>query len=677
MAEAFLLAMVGGYGVGAVGAVAAPSDRAARGLTALGAVVGGLAGLGLAGATLIAGATPALALSELFSAVGGVSLRLDRLGAFFLALVSLGAVPAAIFGLGYTRSYEGRRSLGQLGLMLNLFLLTMSLVPLADNVLTFIAMWEGMSLTSYFLVMTEHDEPETVRAGNWYLAMTQVGLAFLLSAFFLLAGGGPGDFAELRASATALPEELRAVIFVLAVIGFGAKAGLVPLHVWLPRAHPAAPSHISALMSGVMIKLGVYGILRMGLDLLGGGPPWWGVLLLVLGAASAVLGILYALHENDLKRLLAYSSVENVGIIVIALGAGLMFQAYSLPGLAALAFTGALYHALNHAAFKSLLFLGAGAVLHATGTRDMDALGGLIKRMPRTAAMFLLGAAAISALPPLNGFVSEWLVLQALLGGASIPQAEVAVMMPIAVAMLALTGGLAAACFVKAFGITFLGMSRSLEADRAHEASPSMQIGMGLPAIVSVALGLGAFAIVPAIESVWTGMGGVAPGPLTLGLGFPAGVAAGYGTMSPSLIMLSLVVVLVLLPLALRVFGAARGLRVGATWGCGRIGQTPRMQYTGASFAEPLRRVFAALYRPAEDLSLDVHPESRYFVQTIAYRARITPWIDRYVYDPVIALVKVGAARARALQSGSVHAYLTYLVAAMVVLLAVLMAWPD
>jgi hydrogenase-4 component B len=673
VASILFFLMLGGYGAGAVCAVVLRRGRAARDLTAAGAMAGGAAGLGLALHVLLTGATFDLDVPRLLTLAGGLALRLDGLGAFFLAVVSLVAIPAALYGAGYSEVYEGRRSLSQLGAMLNLFLLTMSLVPLADNVLSFLVAWEGMSLTSYFLVMTESDEPETVRAGLWYVGMTQFGLAFLLGAFLLFAGQGGTGFGELRALAPSLSPGLRSVVFALALIGFGSKAGLVPLHVWLPLAHPAAPSHVSALMSGVMIKMGVYGLLRVGLDLLGGGPAWWGGVVLAAGAASALLGVLYALMEHDLKRLLAYHSVENIGIIFIGLGAGWMFQSYGLGTLAALGFVGGLYHTINHACFKSLLFLGAGGVLHATGSRNMEELGGLIKRMPQTGLYFLIGAAAISALPPLNGFASEWLVFQALLGGSAIPQSEVAVLMPVAVALLALTSGLAAACFVKAFGITFVGIPRSAGAARAHEAPRSMRYGMAVLAAACVALGLGAFVIVPALGRVLAGQRGLAAPAFALRV--PLEVAVASGRMSPALLGLGLVLLLIAIPLCLRFFGAARALRVAETWGCGRIAQTPRMQYTATAFAEPLRRVFAALYRPAEDLSIDAHPASRYFVQSIEYRTQILPWFERYLYEPVIAWVKFWAARARAVQSGSVHAYLSYLVAALVVLLGLLMVW--
>jgi len=670
-----LLLVVAGYGLGALAAVLLGSGRGGRVLTAAGAMVGAGAGLLLALDALATGAPFALDLPGLLSVAGGLALRLDSLGAFFLAVVSLVALPAALYGAAYSRVYEGRHSLRLLGVMLNLFLLSMSLVPLADNVLTFLAMWECMSLSSYFLVMTESDEPETVRAGNWYLAMTQFGVAFLLAAFLLLSTGGGTSFDELRAGAASLSPALGAAVFLLALVGFGSKAGLIPLHVWLPLAHPAAPSHVSALMSGVMIKMGVYGMLRVGLDLLGGGPAWWGGLVLAAGAVSALLGVLYALMEHDLKRLLAYHSVENVGIIFIGLGAGWMFQSYGLPALAALAFVGGLYHTVNHACFKALLFLGAGSVLHATRSRNMEELGGLVKRMPRTALLFLVGAAAISALPPLNGFVSEWLVFQALLGGAAIPQAEVAVLMPIAVAMLALTSGLAAACFVKAFGITFLGMPRSTGAAQAREVPRSMQAGMAVLAAACVGLGLGAFVMVPALGVVVAGRSGMPEGTVAFTLELPLRVGGAYGQMSPAALFVGLALLLALIPLALRLLGAARALRVSDAWGCGRVAQTPRMQYTATSFAEPLRRVFAELYRPSEDLSIDFHPESRYFVQSIEYESHILPWFERYLYEPLIARVKVWAARARAIQSGSVHAYLSYLVGALVLLLGLLMAW--
>jgi hydrogenase-4 component B len=679
--------MIGGYLAGAIGACVFSRGLVARWLTGVGALVGGASALTLGGGKLMGWLSADLALvwiTEKPSLVGsdqGVAAAyiVHPLSAVFLAVVGAIAIPAALYSIGYARAWEGRRSLRMPGVMLNLFLLCMSVVPLAESIFWFVLFWEGMAISSYLLVMTEADEPETVRAGIWYLGMTQFGLGFILAAFFLLLPpDGSGDFTALARHAATLSPDLKSLVFVLALIGFGSKAGLVPLHVWLPSAHPAAPSHVSALMSGVMIKLGVYGVLLFTLRLLGGGPVWWGGLVLTLGAISALLGVLYALMEHDLKRLLAYHSIENIGIIFIGVGAGMMFLSYGLPALAVLGFVGGLYHTINHACFKGLLFLGAGSVLHATHTRNMEEMGGLIKRMPRTALFFLVGAAAISALPPLNGFVSEWVVFQALLGGASIPRREVAVLMPVAVAMLALASGLAAACFVKAFGITFLGIARSHEAEQAHEVPASMQVAMAALALACVVLGAAAYAMVPALARAVAGLAGLPPasvmtvrGSLSLPLSAPGAV----GQISPLSILLGLVLLLAAVPTALWLFRASRALRVSDTWGCGRIAQTPRMQYTATAFAEPLRRIFAALYRPTEDVSIDFHPESRYFVQSIAYRAHIVPWFERYLYDPVIDRVMAWAAHVRAIQSGSLHAYLTYLVAALVTMLGLLLLW--
>jgi len=667
--------MLAGYAFGAAGALLAPGGAAARRWAATGAAAGGGAGLVLALTVIASGAPFLLDAPGLLSVADGLVIRLDAMGAFFLALVGLVAIPCGVYGAGYSAAYEGRYSLRFLGAMLNAFLLSMSLVPCAGNVLTFLLMWEGMSLTSYFLVMTETDEPDTVLAGGWYLAMTHGGLALVLSAFLLLAAGASTTaFGDLRAAAALLSPATRDAVFCLALLGFGSKAGIIPLHVWLPRAHPAAPSHVSALMSGVMIKLGVYGVLRVGLDLLGGGPAWWGALLIGLGALSAVLGVLYALMENDLKRLLAYSSVENVGLIFIGVGAGFLFLSLGAVPAAVLALSAGLYHALNHAAFKGLLFLGAGSVLHATHTRDMNRLGGLIRRLPWTAFCFLTGSLAIAGLPPLNGFVSEWLLFQSLLPGIGSPAPLVAPLMTLAVGILALTGGLAAAGFVKAFGITFLAMPRSDEAGAAHEAPRSMRVGMGILAVACAGLGLAAVPILAALGGVLAGHAGLPVAAVRPGGGLLLSTPGGFARMSPTLVALGLIAAIAGVWLGVRLLGAGRRLRVGETWGCGRGIQTARMEYTSTAFAEPLRRVFAELYRPTQDLSIDFHPESRYFVQSIEYRSEVVPWFERYLYAPVIARVNAWAVRARAVQSGSAHAYLTYLVIALLGLLAILLA---
>jgi len=669
--------MVFAYTFGVLSALLAGKGAFGRGLVALGAVVGAGAGSALGATVILTGAPFTLTVPALLPTAGGLALRLDPLAAFFLILIGLGAIPAAIYGAGYSATYEdGRASLRLLGVMFNLFLLTMSLVTLADNVFTFLLMWEGMSLTSYFLVITESNEAETLRAGGWYAAMTHTGFVLLLAAFVLLMNGGAGAFADLRVGAAALPTPTRNLIFLLALLGFGSKAGIVPLHVWLPRAHPAAPSHVSALMSGVMIKMGVYGLLRVALDLLGGGPTWWGALVLSMGAVSALLGILYALMENDLKRLLAYSSVENIGIIFMGVGAGLLFGARQLPTAAALAFVAALYHALNHTAFKGLLFMGAGSVLHATHTRDMNRMGGLIKRMPWTALFFLIGAVAIAGIPPLNGFVGEWLLFQALLPGVSLEQPVVAALVTLAVGMLALTGGLAAAGFVKVFGITFLAIPRSPAAEHAHEAPRSMQLGMGLLVLACLALGLAPTVVVPLLGRVVAGLDGLPATPPAFVTGLSLQIPAGFAEISPALAALGLLVVLGLVPVAMWALRVNRQLRIGDTWGGGRIGQTPRMEYTATAFAEPLRRVFAELYRPTKELTIDFHPESKYFVQSIAYRSEIRSWFEEFIYDPLVYAVQWLSRQVRRLQSGSLHGYVAYLFVVLVLMLGALL-WPG
>jgi hydrogenase-4 component B len=490
--------------------------------------------------------------------------------------------------------------------------------------------------------------------------------------FLLLSGGDwTASFTTLQAHAAGMDPLLRSIVFLAAFIGFGSKAGIVPLHVWLPMAHPVAPSHISALMSGVLIKMGIYGILRIGLDLLGGGPAWWGGIVLALGIVSAVVGVLYALMEQDLKRLLAYSSVENIGIILIGLGAGFVFQSYGLMNLALLGFMGGLYHTINHAAFKGLLFLGAGSVLRATHTRNMEEMGGLIKRMPWTAFFFLVGAAAISALPPLNGFASEWMVFQALLDGFKIPEPEMAILMPLAIGMLALASGLAAACFVKAFGITFLALPRSEAAEKAKEAPKTMLIGMGCLSVLCAGLGVLPFAVAPQISRIIAGLGGLPTTPESFAINLSLRIPNSTAQISPTLIAVGLLVILGLLPLLLRILKVNRNTRVTATWGCGRIGQTPRQEYTATAFAEPLKRVFAQFTRPTKELTIDFHPESKYFVQSIEYHSEITPWFEKYLYNPLIGALQFSARHVRQLQSGSLHLYLLYICVIMVVLLAV------
>ena len=663
--------LITAFGVGVLGTLILWRPTWARTFSAVCAITGSVSAFAL-GVEGLSSESPSDLIVPEWLAAAGFAFRLDGLGAFFLLVIGLVGTAVAIYGYGYTKHYEGRYSLRGTGSLLNVLLLALCLQVIVNNALTFLFCWEIITLSAYLLVLTEHDQPGTVRAGIWYIAMSHVGFAALVAAFLLLGSGDfTTSFEALRATSTGLSPHLRDAVFILALFGCGSKSGIIPLHVWLPMAHPVAPSHVSALMSGVVIKIGIFGLLRVVIDILGVGPVWWGGAVLAAGTISALLGVLYALMEHDIKRLLAYHSVENIGIILIGAGAGMIFRSYGLMALATLGIIGALFHTINHASFKGLLFLGAGSILNATHTRNMEKMGGLIKRMPWTAVFFLIGSVAISALPPLNGFASEWVIFQSLLGGAKIPRPEVAAVIPLAVGILALTSGLAAACFVKAFGITFLAVPRSDEAVEAHESPLSMRFGMLLLALACIALGLTPHWTVPVFGQIADGLIGVPHTPQSFTLNLSLTTSPNETVISPAFVAVGLLVLLVVPPLVFWVLRVNRRTKIGPSWGCGRIGQTPRMEYTATSFAEPLRRIFAALYRPTKKLSIDFHPESKYFVESIEYRSEITPWFEKMLYYPFLDFIQMLSTLIRRLQSGSLHLYLAYISIALLVLLLV------
>jgi hydrogenase-4 component B len=598
----------------------------------------------------------------------GTHLRLDALSGFFLVLVGLGGAGASLFALGYGRhEAHPERVLP----FYPAFLAGMALVTIADDAFTFLFAWELMSLTSWALVKAHHQDPDNARAGFVYLIMaTFSGMALLLG-FGLLAGAQGGyAFDSMRASH---PDTVTAaVVLVVALIGAGSKAGLVPLHVWLPLAHPAAPSHVSALMSGVMTKVAIYGFIRIVFDLLGPNEWWAGTVVLALGGITAVLGVLHALMERDLKRLLAYSTVENIGIVFIGLGLALAFRATGFQAGAALALTAALFHAFNHTLFKSLLFFGAGAVLNATGERDMETMGGLIHRMPRTSFAVLVGCMAISALPPLNGFASEWLTFQAVLLHPELPQWGLKLMIPVDGAALALAAALAAACFVRAFGIVFLGRPRSDAAAQAREVDPWSVTAMLVFASLCLLAGIVPGAVIDSIAPVARAMTG-ARMPMQLGDAWMtiAPVEASRSSYNGLLVFAFITSSILVTVAAIHRFASGAARRAPA-WDCGFPDPTTASQYSAGSFAQPLRRVFGTVLFQASD-SVDMPSPGDTRAASIVHRISDPIWDT--LYAPLGRYVGWIADHLNVLQFLTIRRYLGFVFGALVVLLLALTLW--
>ncbi len=597
----------------------------------------------------------------------GAHFRIDPLAAFFLVVVNLGGAAASLYGLG---SGQNEPAPHRVLPFFPAFLAAMNLVVLAHDAFTFLLSWELMSLVSWALVMAHHEIRDNARAGYIYLVMASFGTLALLLAFGLLAGAAGGyDFAAIRGDKTPLTA---ALVLVLALLGAGSKAGLVPLHVWLPLAHPAAPSHVSALMSGVMTKVAVYGFVRIVFDLLGE-PSWWSsMIVLFLGGATAVLGVLYALMQHDLKRLLAYHTVENIGIIFIGLGLAMAFQANGMGWAAALALTAALFHVLNHSLFKSLLFFGAGAVLTATRERDMEHLGGLIHTMPLTSFAFLVGCVAISALPPLNGFVSEWLTFQAILQSPELPQWGLKIMVPAVGAVLALSATLAAACFVKAFGVTFLGRPRSPAAETAQEVDRfSLAAMLALAAFCLLAGILPGFvidALAPVTQAL---VDGRMPAQATAPWLSIVPIAESRSSYNGLLVFLFIAVSASLAVWVIHRF-ASHAVRRAPAWDCGFPDPSPMTQYTAGSFAQPVRRVFGTLvFRARERVEMPPPGDPR--PARLVVELRDLVWDT--LYAPIGGAVAFAADRLNHLQFLTIRRYLSLVFLALVGLLLVLALW--
>jgi formate hydrogenlyase subunit 3/multisubunit Na+/H+ antiporter MnhD subunit len=598
----------------------------------------------------------------------GTHFRIDALAAFFIIVVNLGGATASLFALGYGHHEETPERVLP---FYPTYLAAMNLVVLADDAFSFLVSWEFMSLTSWALVIAHHRDRENIRAGYVYLLMASFGTLALLLAFGLLAGS-KGNYVFDAIRATHPAAALSAMVLVLTLVGAGSKAGIVPLHAWLPLAHPAAPSHVSALMSGVMTKVAVYGFVRIVFDLLGPPAWWWSMAVLAAGGITAVMGVLYALMQHDLKRLLAYHTVENIGIIYIGLGLALAFKAQGMAVAAALALTAGLFHVFNHSVFKSLLFFGAGSVLNATGERDMEHLGGLIHRMPQTAFAFLVGCVAISALPPLNGFVSEWLTFQAILLSPQLPSWGLKLLVPAVGALLALSAALAAACFVKAFGVTFLGRPRTPAAVDAHETDSNSLAAMFALAALCFVAGILPGIFIDALTPVTHALVGVSM-PHQSGLDWLTIVPIAESRSSYNGL---LVFIFVTLSGSIAAFAihrlASDKLRRGPAWDCGYPDPSPVTQYTASSFAQPIRRVYGTTVFRAREIGEMPPPGS---ISPARLTVELHDPIWDALYAPVAVAVGFATERINILQFLTIRRYLSLVFAALVFLLLVLAIW--
>lgn len=600
-------------------------------------------------------------------------VRFDALSGFFYLIIGIAVVAISLFGPAYVRVYkEDQHPFAVLGLFTGFFVAGMLLVLLANDAFFFMIAWELMSVASYFLVAFQHDNPANRRAAFLYLLMAEVGALAIILAFGVIAGFADGITFDAMRKAE-LTVNGSSIAFVLALIGFGMKAGLVPVHAWLPEAHPVAPSHISALMSGVMLKVALYGLIRFCFDLIGDVHWQWGVVLLITGTVSALGGILYALMQTNLKRLLAYSSVENIGIIVMVLGMAMIFSATGHPHLAAVGLVAALLHAFNHALFKNLLFLGAGILQHQTHELNMELMGGLIKKMPKSSALFLIGCLSISSMPLFNGFVSEWLAFQTALQVDVLDNGVLRSLVPVAAAALALTAALAAACFVNVFGVVFLGQARSRQSDKAQEISDwGMLAGPSLLAVLCLLFGIFPGIVIKQLDTL--------SGQL-LHSALPDGAVNDWLWLAPVSFNqasysapLVLVVVLLAAAVSFRVLrrNPETSMRRSDTWDCGFGGVTSRMQYGSTAFTMPIRRIFINAWHIDETIDKDLSGAMNQYVTAIRYQLHIHDHCWPYIYRPIERAVNKTAKQVGRIQTGNIRTYLAYSFATLIVMLWVI-----
>lgn len=601
-----------------------------------------------------------------------LEIFVDGICGFFLLVIGLVSFAVSLYSIGYSKEYHDKKRATMLGFLFNMFILSMILVVVSNNAFFFLLFWELMSLTSFFLVIYDHDKEENLKSGTTYLVMTHFGTAFILASF-LLGYIQTGDFGfdSFRNESATFPLLVKNLIFVFAFIGFGTKAGMIPLHIWLPKAHPSAPSNVSALMSAVMIKIGIYGMIRTIFDFSGfGASPdfaWWGMLLVAAGSASAIIGVLYAVVEHDIKRALAFHSIENIGIILIGLGLSVVFASFDLVALSVLALVASMYHTINHAVFKGLLFMGAGSVVSVTHTRNIEDLGGLIKQMPWTALLFLIGAISIAGLPPFNGFISEWMTMQALLSSYQVPSTILQISIAFASLPFALTLGVAAATFVKLFGMSFLSKARSKHVLNVREVPRTMIFGMSILAAACILLGVMPFV---GLSLISTSFG--IPQPSS-----PFDPISIQGSSGASFANLSMPAVIILLASAAaaifgftRVMGGKTTKTAYGTWDCGFGNLSERMEYTATSLSQPIRVVFKALFKPYNQIEKESFGEKNpYMLKTIKVETRTKNIFEDMLYRPIISSFIFFFDKMRRLQTGKINAYLLYIMITIVLLL--------
>ncbi len=597
---------------------------------------------------------------------------IDGVSAFFLLIIGLISFAVSIYSLSYSKKFDDKKNNSALGMLFNVFIISMILVVISNNVFFFLIFWELMSLASFFLVIYEHENKNNLKSGLTYLVMTHLGTGFIFASFILMyTQTGSFSFDSFR-DVTIIPQHVKDIAFVLAFVGFGTKAGMVPLHTWLPKAHPSAPSNVSALMSAVMLKIAIYGIVRCIFDFnaIGSSPDyvWLGMTMIIIGSISALVGILYALVENDIKRALAFSSIENVGIIFIGLGLSIVFAAFHLQALSVLAFIASMFHVLNHSIFKGLLFMTAGSIHYSTHTKNIEELGGLIKKMPLTAMMFLIGSIAIVGLPPLNGFISEWLTLQSLLAVFQIPSNILQVSLAFAILAFSLTIGLAGATFVRLFGITFLSKGRSTKAVNAVEVPKFMLIGKAILASSCILLGLLPFIGMNLIVTAFN-LPYIPSNPFET-ISITNTADSNYASIMMPGVLVILASVFVGVFVFVRIIGGKTKTIKYGTWDCGFGNLSEKTQYTATSLAEPIRRIFGVFYKPHNDIDTDFYTkENLYLKKSIHVFSTTKNVFDEKLYGKTISGSLFVLNKIRKIQSGKVNAYILYIMIALIALL--------